>query len=196
MRRARSARKRAKPVIHLSQGPLPLKFDAQYRDHVCVFSDASNKTQGGLAAVLFGTPDSVPVVATLGVPLVGSNEQELHAALFAMRLAGALFPGRPLALFTDNQDAATRLLRAQASGPAGDPGLGRIVPELDLAAILPHVSIRWIKGHSTCRGNALADQYARTAARIPVPGLRVWPGESTEILGKPVDNALTSHPGA
>jgi len=151
-------------IIHQSVGPLPLRLAAQYADHLLVFSDASQKRHGGLAAVLFATPDSEPLVSTRTVPIMGSNELELQAALFALGQAGQHFPGRRLALFSDNQDAVIRLLRTQEKGSAQDPELLQMLTEHGIADTLDNATICWIKGHSTCRGNTLADQHAAEAA--------------------------------
>ena len=147
-----------------SEGPLPLKFAGQYDGLLLVFSDASIKTHGGLAAVFFGNPENEPIVVTRTVPSIGSNELELQAALFGLLQAEQLFPDRPLALFMDNSDAVIRLTRAKELGLGQDEVLSRLLPALDLQKSLAQASIRWIKGHSRCRGNTLADKYARDAA--------------------------------
>lgn len=156
--------KKKPPPVYQSVGPLPLKFASQYVDQLLVFSDASRKTHGGLAAVLFGDADAEPMVATRSVPLAGSNELELMAALFALRQAAENFPGRQLALFSDNQDAVIRLNLAKVEGIGQDPDLAKILPALDLEKSLALATIRWIKGHASCRGNTLADQYAGKSA--------------------------------
>lgn len=118
--------------------------------------------------MIFDDPDAEPVVTGCTVPLIGSNELELQAALFALLQAERFFPGRQLALFTDNQDAASRLNRAKALGMGQDGSLAEILPALDVANSLSRASIRWVKGHSSCRGNTLADRYARDAAMAVV----------------------------
>ncbi len=93
-----------------------------------------------------------------------SNELELAAALFGLEEAQRQFPGEPAALFSDNQDAVVRLARAKAEGLAHDPALARMLAERGLASVPECVSVCWVQGHATCRGNALADQHARAAA--------------------------------
>ena len=151
-------------VIHPSAGPLPLRFAEQYADHLLVFSDASQKRHGGLAAVLFATPGSEALVSTQTVPIIGSNELELQAALFALGEAQRQFPGRRLALFSDNQDAVIRLRRFQEAESAQDPALLQMLEGQGVTCVLKNAAITWIKGHSTCRGNTLADQHAAQAA--------------------------------
>jgi ribonuclease HI len=159
-------RRKKKPVrvIYPSQGPLPLRLAPLYAGQLLVFSDASQKRHGGLAAVLFATPESETVVRTRTVAIMGSNELELQAALFALEQAQELFPDRPLALFSDNQDAVVRLNRGKTLGLDQDPELRQHVAEINLGDMLANASICWIKGHSSCRGNILADQYAVEAA--------------------------------
>lgn len=164
-------RKRKKPQprpIALSDGPLPPRYGGRFDGCLLVFSDASLKRHGGLAAVLFDGDGTAPRVGTRSVPAAGSNELELQAALFGLAQARAHFPGRPLALFADNQDAVLRLERAKASGLAQDPALGRMWAALGgregLAEMLADAALCWVKGHGKCRGNALADAHAATAA--------------------------------
>jgi len=162
--------------ITQSTGPLPLKIAGQYDGLLLVFSDASAKGHGGLAAVLFDEPESEPIVVTRTVPSIGSNEMELQAALFGLLQAERLFPHRQLALFTDNSDAAIRLIRAKEQGLDQDQALAHLLPALDIRKSLAQASIRWIKGHSSCRGNTLADTYARNAA-VSRPGSVELPGD-------------------
>lgn len=159
----RRKKKPARP-IHLSAGPLPLRLAARFADCRLVFSDASQLRHGGLAAVLFAEADSEPLVATRRVALIGSNELELQAALLGLEQASLHFPGQPVALFSDNQDAVTRLGRAKALGLAQDNVLATRFAGLDIATLLADASICWVPGHSACRGNALADRHARLAA--------------------------------
>lgn len=161
----RKRKKKLVRVIHQSVGPLPERLAGQYAERLLVFSDASLKRQGGLAAVLFADPEATPVVGTRTVPLVGSNELELQAALFGLQQAERHFPGKPLALFSDNQDAVLRLNRAKEQGLAQDPALTRLLAELEVGAWPEQLDICWVKGHATCRGNTLADQHAADAAR-------------------------------
>jgi ribonuclease HI len=161
----RKRKKKAARTIHLSLGPLPLRIAGQFAGQLLVFSDASQNKHGGLAAVLFDTPDQPAVVATQTVPRVGSNELELQAALFGLARAQQHFPGRQCTLFSDNQDAANRLSRAKTHGLAQDPELAGMLAEWEITSTLAIADIRWIKGHSSCRGNALADQHAAEAAR-------------------------------
>lgn len=162
---AKRRKQKPAPAVHLTEGPLPLRLASQYAGHLWVFSDASQQTHGGLAAVIFSEPDAPPAIVTRRVPVMGSNELELQAALFALLFAEQRFPGRHLALFTDNQDSVTRLTRAKAQGLAQDPKLADVVPELDIADALPRADFCWVKGHASCRGNALADEHAGKAAR-------------------------------
>lgn len=162
---SRKRKKKTVPVIHLSPGPLPLRIAGQFAGQLLVFSDASQNKHGGLAAVLFDDADQPPLVATRTLPPIGSNELELQAALFALAQVQQHFPGRQCTLFSDNQDAASRLNRAKTHGLAQDPELARMLAEQEIAATLALADIRWIKGHSSCRGNALADQHAAEAAR-------------------------------
>lgn len=159
-------RRKKKPerVIHLSAGPLPPKLAERHANGPLVFSDASQLRHGGLAAVLFADADSEALVATATVPAIGSNELELQAALFALEQASRHFPGQPATLFSDNLDAVTRLGRAKALGMAQDAALVARFAERDIDALLRHVSLCWVQGHGRCRGNALADLHARSAA--------------------------------
>ncbi|MGE5471464.1 MAG: RNase H family protein [Bacteroidota bacterium] len=161
---ARRRKKKIAPIVPPSAGPLPERLAARFAGQVLVFSDASLKRHGGLAAVLFDAPDGTPRVTTRTVAPDGSNELELQAALFALAEARHRFPGRQLALFSDNQDAVLRLQRAQMHGVAQDPLLAALPTRDAIAAALTGVAICWIKGHSSCRGNALADQHAAEAA--------------------------------
>ena len=147
---------------------MPPRYAGRFDGRLLVFSDASLKRHGGLAAVLFDGDEEAPRVGTRSVPAAGSNELELQAALFGLAQARAHFPGRSLALFADNQDAVLRLERAKALGVAQDPALGGMWAALggneDLAATLADAALCWVKGHGKCRGNALADAHAATAA--------------------------------
>lgn len=160
----RKRKKKTIRVMYQSAGPLPLRFASQFADRLLVFSDASMKRQGGLAAVLFGDHEAAPLVATRSVPLTGSNELELQAALFAMQQAHQHFPGRQLALFSDNRDAVSRLSRGREHGLLDDPVLAGMLGDRGIPDILAHASIHWIKSHATCRGNTLADHHAGMAA--------------------------------
>lgn len=161
---AKRRKKKPERVIHLSPGPLPRRLAERFPDLPLVFSDASQLRHGGLAAVLFRDHDSEPLIATRSVPAAGSNALELQAALFALGEAHRHFPGRPLALFSDNRDAVDRLNRAKTAGLAQDPALAAMPGATDLATMLAAASIHWIRSHATCRGNALADEQARVAA--------------------------------
>jgi ribonuclease HI len=114
--------------------------------------------------VLFDTPDSEPLVSTRSVAIIGSNELELQAALFALGQAQQHFPDRPLALFSDNQDAVARLNRAKTEGLTQDPALQQMLAESGITVTLGKATICWIKGHGSCRGNILADLHAAEAA--------------------------------
>ena len=161
----RRRKKKIVRVVYPSAEPLPLRLAPLYAGHLQVFSDASQKRHGGLAAVLFATPASEAVVKSRTVPIVGSNELELQAALFALEQARLLFPKLPLALFSDNQDAVIRLNRGKTEGLAQDPELQEMLGQMALSNALVNASICWIKGHGSCRGNILADQHAVEAAR-------------------------------
>lgn len=149
---------------YLSAGPLPTRLAGQFDDHRLIFSDASQKRRGGLAAVLFADPDSLPVIATRSVPLVGSNELELQAVLFALEVARKHFPGEPTALFSDNRDAVDRLGRARENGLNADPELADMLLQLNMDALPATTHFFWIRSHATCLGNALADFHAGQAA--------------------------------
>jgi ribonuclease HI len=160
----RRRKKKIVRIIHPSVSPLPLRLAPLYAGHLQVFSDASQKRHGGLAAVLFATPDGEAVIRSRTVPIIGSNELELQATLFALEQAKLLFPDRQLALFSDNQDAVIRLNRSKTRGLDLDPELRHILGQLDLVETLATASVCWIKGHGSCRGNILADQHAAEAA--------------------------------
>lgn len=158
-------------LLYPSVGPLPAKYAGRFAGHVLVFSDASEKRHGGQAAVIFADPAGEPEISSRTTALIGSNEQELQAALFALQLAGKRFPEARLALFSDNLDAVNRLQRAKMLGLADDgelaqmlAGLAQMLAGLDSAPLLERAEISWIKAHATCRGNRLADQHAALAA--------------------------------
>lgn len=161
---AKRRKKKIERVIHLSAGPLPQRLAERFTDCRLIFSDASQLRHGGLAAILFEHPDSEPLVATRSVALTGSNELELQAAVFALEQADQHFPNQLSTLFSDNLDAVNRLNLAKAQGLAQDPELAETFATQNLGALLANTRLVWIKGHSTCRGNALADQNARMAA--------------------------------
>ncbi len=151
-------------LLYPSVGPLPAKYAGRFAGHVLVFSDASEKRHGGQAAVIFADPAGEPEISSRTTTLIGSNEQELQAALFALQLAGNRFPEARLALFSDNLDAVNRLQRAKMLGLADDGELAQMLAGLDSAPLLERAEISWIKAHATCRGNRLADQHAALAA--------------------------------
>lgn len=151
-------------VIQPSVSPLPVRLAPLYAGHLQIFSDASQKRHGGLAAVLFATPDSEALVRTRTVTIIGSNELELQATLFALEQARDLFPDQPFALFSDNQDAVLRLNRSKTEGLEQDPTLRQMLGQQELVDTLAKASICWIKGHGSCRGNILADLHAAEAA--------------------------------
>ena len=160
----RRRKKKILRVIHESEGPLSRRLSSRFVGCRLVFSDASQKRQGGLAAVLFDPQQSEPLVATRSVPLVGSNELELQAALFALALACRHFLGQTFVLFSDNQDAIVRLDRAKVHGLAQDPALARMLTALEISTVFEFASVCWVQGHAGCRGNTLADFHARAAA--------------------------------
>ena len=161
---AKRRKKKVERIIHLSPGPLPPRLAERHTGCRLVFSDASQLRHGGLAAVLFADADAEALDATRSVPAIGSNELELQAALFALEQANRHFPGQPAALFSDNLDAVTRLGRAKALGSARESTLAERFPGTDIDALLLMVDVCWIPGHGRCRGNALADLHARSAA--------------------------------
>ena len=157
-------KKQASPVTHLSSGPLPARLMPGFGDLPLVFTDASRLRHGGLSVVLYADAASEPLAFARCVPLDGSNELELRAAVFGLEQADRLYPGLAFALFSDNIDAIKRLARAKALGSARDTELGERFPGLPLDAWLAQANLNWIKGHGACRGNALADAQARAAA--------------------------------
>ena len=169
----RKRKKKPARIIRLSEGPLPPRFAVRYPDKLLVFSDASQRQYGGLAAVIFSCGESEPLISTRRVPVVGSNELELQAALFGLAQARQHFPDRPLALFSDNQDAVTRLDRARTLGLAQDPALSLMLAALDLPASLENTAVCWVRGHGNCRGNALADLHAGAAAEGQGPQIPI-----------------------
>ena len=92
------------------------------------------------------------------------NALEFQAALFALSQACKHFPDQPFALFTDNLDTANRLKLAKEQGLARDAELAHGLNQMGMSDGLAQVSICWVKGHSSCRGNTLADQHAAVAA--------------------------------
>lgn len=158
------AKRRKKKIlreIYPSIGPLPERLAADYAGRVLVFSDASLKRQGGLAAVIFGPDAGEPLILTRSVATDGSNELELQAALFALQHAVERFPGEALALFSDNHDAVSRLSLAMQTGADGNEASGGLLSGISFPR---DMVVRWIKGHGTCRGNWLADRHAAEAA--------------------------------
>lgn len=161
-----SRRKPKRPdQLPLSIGPLPARISPNFAGQRLVFCDASRLLHGGLAAVLFEECDQAPHIATRSIPAHPSNDLELHAAVFALQTANQVFGGLPFVLFSDNSDAIERLRKTQQLGVEQDEKLREMFPEHDLMALLLPASLHWIKGHGRCRGNALADEYARQAAR-------------------------------
>lgn len=157
-------KKQAAPVRHLSTAPLPARLMPGFSDLPLVFTDASRLRHGGLSAVLYADAAGEPLTFARSVPLEGSNELELGAAVFGLEQADRLYPGMAFALFSDNLDAIRRLARAKMLGSALDAELGERFPGQPLDAWLAQANLNWIKGHGTCRGNALADAQARVAA--------------------------------
>lgn len=151
-------------IIHLSVGPLTERLAPRFAHQALLFTDASRLRHGGLAAVLYRMADAPMQAFTHSVALTGSNELELQAAVFGLQQAFRNIPGIPFGLFSDNQDAISRLSRAKRLGAMQDSELGRRFPEADLDALLLHATPHWVPGHGRCRGNAQADQYARLAA--------------------------------
>jgi len=156
-------RRKPKPrrLLYPSPGPLPARLADQFADRLLVFSDASRRIHGGLAAVFFASQDGEPLILTRSVAAAGSNDLELQAAVFALQQAREHFPGSLPALFSDNRDVVTRLQQALELGISGDPELARL---LDADTLPAGTTVNWIKSHATCRGNLLADQHAALAA--------------------------------
>ncbi|WP_306602466.1 hypothetical protein [Azonexus sp.] len=149
--------------LRASTGPLPDKIAGEYHGQLLVFTDASKRRQAAIAAVLFPDHAGEPVVLTEQVPMIGSNELELQGVLYGLLQARMLFPGRPIALFSDNQDAIVRLSRAKSVGIEQDAALVTIFPGLSMQVLEDVVrlaSFRWVKAHHYCRGNLLADAAA------------------------------------
>ena len=159
-------KKQAAPVRHLSTAPLPARLMPGFSDLPLVFTDASRLRHGGLSAVLYADAAGEPLTFARSVPLEGSNELELGAAVFGLEQADRLYPGMAFALFSDNLDAIRRLSRAKMLGCALDTELGERFPGQPLDAWLAQANLNWIKGHGACRGNALADAQARAAAGV------------------------------
>jgi ribonuclease HI len=149
-----------------------------YPGKLLVFTDASKKHQAAVAAVLFPDQAGEPVVAMQQMAMIGSNELEFQAVLYGLLQAQLSFPDRPLALFSDNQDAIARICRAKALGLEQDPALSGtalsgVFPALKteqalsvaLSVALTLASFHWVKAHHYCRGNRLADEYAGQLAR-------------------------------
>lgn len=137
---------------------------ARFAGQIQVFSDASLRRHGGLAAVLFADPAAAPVVIQRRVPLAGSNELELQAAVWAIAEAAQRFPGQSFALFCDNQPTVLRLQAARSHGLAADAVLAALCEAAACAGAVALAEVHWVRGHGPCRGNALADQYAAQAA--------------------------------
>jgi ribonuclease HI len=159
----RKRKKKIVRIVHPSVGPLPWRLAPRFAG-LLVFSDASQKRHGGLAAVLFADPDAEPLIESRSVTPLGSNELELQAALFALEQARRHFPGQGLTLFSDNLDAITRLERSRTRGLTQDPELGALLAPLNLTEMLDLAAFCWVQGHATCRGNLLADEHAAAAA--------------------------------
>ena len=150
--------------IHLSAGPLPARLCERFGNVRLIFTDASQIHHGGLAAVLFDEEGLPPVIALRTVPRLGSNQLEFQAAILGLELVMQNRDDRPFALFSDNQDTVLRLCRAKTEGLQHDPELACRLQAAGIAEVLERVSFHWIPGHSSCRGNALADRHAREAA--------------------------------
>ena len=161
---AKHRKKKVAPTVHLSAGPLPERLALRFPDQALLFTDASRLRHGGLAAIIYRSADAEPDIFTRSVPLDGSNELELQAAIFGLQRAALLLPEQPFALFSDNQDAVVRLTRVKQSGAAQDPQLASLFPDTDFDTLLRHAVLSWVQGHGRCRGNALADEWAHMAA--------------------------------
>lgn len=166
---AKRRKKRIVRTVHLSAGPLPERLALRFPDQGLVFTDASRLQHGGLAVVIYRTTSAQPDILTRRVALNGSNELELDAAILGLAQASRIFPERPFALFSDNQDAIVRLCRIKSHGAAQDARLQSLHPGIDLDGLLRLVTPCWVQGHGRCRGNALADAHARLAAGGEIP---------------------------
>ncbi len=161
---AKRRKKKIERVVHLSAGPLTERLVLRFPDQRLVFTDASRLRHGGLAAVLYRDAEAEPEAFTRSVAPIGSNELELQAAVFGLEQAAWHFPGQRFVLFSDNQDAISRLTRCKQRGALQDEQLSALFPGHDIDALLEHATPSWVQGHGRCRGNALADQHARLAA--------------------------------
>lgn len=157
-------KKKTEPVVHLSAGPLPARLSELYAGRPLIFTDASELRHGGIAAVLFRDADGEPLVMTRSLACIGSNQLEFEALLLGLEMARLHCDGVALAVFSDNRDAVDRLADARLAGLAADPLLARRLGESGLVETFGRSSIHWIKGHSSCRGNAIADAWAKEAA--------------------------------
>jgi hypothetical protein len=88
------AKKRKKKVvrfIYQSVGPLPLRLAGHYAGLPMVFSDASAKRCGGLAAVLFGDTNAEAIITTQSVPLDASNALSFRRPCLPCRKRASIF---------------------------------------------------------------------------------------------------------
>lgn len=143
---------------------LPDHLAEKFNGRIWLFTDASVKTRGGMAAVLHHPQDAVPRMHSETVVRDASHALELKAALFGLEYAQRHYPEEPVVLFSDNQGAIERLARAKHEGLAQDRELQTMVTCSGLIELLRKADFQWIKGHGKCGGNAMADRQARAAA--------------------------------
>lgn len=157
-------KKKTVHVVYPSAGPLPTRIAEKYPDHMLIFSDASMKKFGGLACVIFLTAESTPLISTRTVEPSGSNNLELAALLFAWNQSMHFQTEAKRALFSDNQDAITRLNLASSKGLDQDADLRQLIEQQEHKLAFDNIEFCWVKGHGNCRGNLLADLNASQAA--------------------------------
>jgi ribonuclease HI len=143
---------------------LPDHLAERFNGRIWLFTDASVKTRGGMAAVLHHPQDAIPIMHGETVARDASHALELKAALFGLEYAQRHYPEEPVVLFSDNRGAIERLARAKHEGLAQDRELQTMVACSGLIGLLPKADFQWIKGHGKCGGNAMADRQARAAA--------------------------------
>jgi ribonuclease HI len=143
---------------------LPNHLVEQFRGRIWLFTDASVRTRGGLAAVLHHPQEAAPRIRSDAVARGPSHALELRAALFGLEHAQRQYPDEPLVLFSDSQGAVERLTRAKQEGLSQDLELESMMKSSGLSELLSRADFQWIKGHGKCGGNAMADQHARAAA--------------------------------
>ena len=112
------------PVDRAAPGPT----DARLQQPPWCSAMPAGYAMAGLSAVLYADAAGELLAFARSVPLDGSNELELGAAVFGLEQADRLYPGMAFALFSDNLDAIRRLARAKMLGCALDAELGERFP--------------------------------------------------------------------